>query len=306
MASPWLTAEHKGWQCDPSRDSLLNRHRDSLLNPRGKEYLAVVEVVQGVARHKTYSDCWIKFVCIAGLLVTGLPAFSQIDEPILTKSARVFAPASGSLKLDYAGSIVHMSTSSQIIPEFTLQEGLTKRVEGILRFPVLRFQPASGHAVIAGGQIAIGGKYLLIGGPDSNAAISVQGVVEAPTGDSRVVGNATQVMSAILADWHLTRHLVAYTNVAWDSSFGGTGRRMSFVGYDTALALAGPHHLIPAIEFAGSTNTGNGRTQAVIQPDLLFRKGTHLEFKLGLPTGLNSISPTLGIHAQLAILWGES
>jgi hypothetical protein len=130
--------------------------------------------------------------------------------------------------------------------------------------------------------------------------------MEAPTGDSRVVGNATQVTSAILADWHLTRHLISYTNVAWYSSFGGKGPHMSFIGYDTALALASPRRLRPALEFAVSTNTSNGRTQALIQPDLLFRKGAHFEFKLGLPAGLNSISPTLGIHAQLAIFWGES
>lgn len=255
---------------------------------------------------KTNLDRCMKLLRIAGLMFISLPAFSQIEEPILTKSAQIFVPASGSLKLDYAGSIIHTGASSQIIPEFTLQEGLAKRLEGILRFPLLRFRPEGGAAVVAGGQVAVGGKYLLIGGPRTTATISVQGVMEAPTGDSRVVGDATQVMSAILADLHLTGHLISYTNVAWYSSFGGTGRHMSFIGYDTALALAGPRRLVPALEFAGSTNTSNGRTQAVIQPDLLFRKGAHFEFKLGIPAGLNSISPTLGIHAQVAIFWGES
>jgi hypothetical protein len=278
---------------------LLNRHR--------KEYLPVVEVIQHVARvMKNYSLPCVKCVCIAVLLFTSLPAYSQIEEPILTKSAQVFAPASGSLKLDYAGSIVHTSVSSQIIPEFTLQEGVANRLEAILRYPLLRFKPMGGSAVIAGGQVAIGGKYLLVGGPGANATISVQGVIEAPTGDSRVVGNATQVMSAILADWHLTRHLLGFTNLAWDSSFGGTARRMSFLGYDTTLAVASRRHLIPALEFAGSTNTSSGRTQAQIQPDLLFREGARFELKLGMPIGLNSISPTLGIHVQLAIFWGES
>jgi hypothetical protein len=265
------------------------------------------EVIQRVLPvMKTDPDRCMKFIRIAGLVFISLPAFSQIEEPILIKSAQTFVPASGSLKLDYAGSIVHSDVSSQIIPEFTLQEGLAKRFEGILRFPLLRFRPEGGPAVIAGGQVAVGGKYLLIGGPSTTATISVQGVIEAPTGNSRVVGNATQVMSAILADWQLTRHLISYTNVAWDSSFRGTGRHMSFIGYDTALALASSHRLRPALEFAASTNTSNGRTQAVIQPDLLFRKGAHFEFKLGMPAGLNSISPTLGIHAQLAIFWGES
>ena len=255
---------------------------------------------------KTDTDRCMKLVRIAGLVFISLPAFSQIEEPILTKSAQTFVPASGSLKLDYAGSIIHTGASSQIIPEFTLQGGLAKRLEVIMRFPLLRFRPEDGTAVIAGGQVAVGGKYLLIGGPSKTATISVQGVIEAPTGDSSVVGNATQVMPAILADWHLTKRLISYTNVAWYSSFGGTGRHLSFIGYDTALVLASPRRLIPALEFAGSTNASNGRTQAVIQPDLLFRKGAHFEFKLGMPAGLNSISPTLGIHAQLAIFWGES
>jgi hypothetical protein len=229
----------------------------------------------------------MKLVRIAGLMFISLPVFSQIEEPILTKSAEVFGPASGSLKLDYAGSVIHSGASSQIIPEFTLQQGLAKRLEAILRFPLLRFRPEGGTAIIAGGQVAMGGKYLLLGGPGTTVTISVQGVIEAPTGDSSVVGNAAQVMSAILADWHLTRHLTSYTNVAWDGSFGGIRQHMAFIGYDSALALAGSRCLIPALEFAGSTNTSNGRTQAVIQPDLLLRKGSHFEFKLGVPAGLS-------------------
>lgn len=255
---------------------------------------------------KTHLDRCLKVVCIANLAFISLPAFSQIEEPILTKSAQVFAPASGSLKLDYAGSIVHTAASSEILPEFTLQEGVANRLEAILRFPLLRFKPENGSAVIAGGQLAMGAKYLLLGGPDGKATISVQGVVEAPTGDSRLVGNATQVQSAIFADWRLSKHLIAYTNLAWDSLLGGTAPHMSFIGYDATVALASRRRLIPALEFAGSTNTGNRRTQGVIEPDLLFRKGAHLEIKLGIAAGVNSISPTLGIHAQLAIFWGES
>lgn len=235
-----------------------------------------------------------------------LPALCQIEEPILTKSALVFGSASGSLKLDYAGSLVQMGASSQIIPEFTLQAGVSRRMEAILRFPLLRVEPGNGPAVIAGGQLAAGAKYLLMGLPGAKAAISIQGVVEAPTGDTRLVGNATQVMPEILADWHLTSRLVSYTNLGWDFSLGGSGRRVSLIAYESALGLASQRRLIPVLEFAGSTNTSTGRTLAVIEPDLLFRKGTHLELKLGVPAGLNSESPTLGIHAQLAIFWGEN
>jgi hypothetical protein len=241
---------------------------------------------------------------VAALTLITLPASCQIEEPILTKSALAFGAASGSLKLDYAGSLVQTGTTSQIIPEFTLQAGVSQRVEGILRFPLLRVEPENGAAVIGGGQLAAGAKYLLMGGPGAKAAISIQGVVEAPTGDSRLVGDATQVMPEILADWHLTRHIVSYTNVSWDISLGGTGKRVSLITYESALALANRLRLTPVLEFAGSTNTSTGRTLAVMEPDLLFRKGAHFELKLGVPAGLNSKSPTLGIHAQLAMFWG--
>jgi hypothetical protein len=244
--------------------------------------------------------------CAAALTFMALPAASQIEEPILTKSALVFGPASGSLKLDYSGSLIQTGATSQIIPEFTLQAGVFQRVEGILRFPLLRVEPGNGATVIGGGQLAAGAKYLLMGGPGTSAAISVQGVVEAPTGDSRLVGDATQVMPEVLADWHVTRHVVSYTNVSWDLSLGGTGKRISLITYESALALASRLPITPALEFAGSTNTSTGRTLAVMEPDLLFRKGTHFELKLGVPAGLNSRSPTLGLHAQLAMFWGKT
>jgi hypothetical protein len=243
--------------------------------------------------------------CMAALILITLPVSGQIEEPILTKSALVFGPTSGSLKLDYAGSLIQTGATSQIIPEFTLQAGVSQRMEGILRFPLLRVDPGNGATVVGGGQLAAGAKYLLMGSPASSAAISVQGVVEAPTGDSRLVGNATQVMPEVLADWHITRHVVSYTNVSWDLSLGGTGKRISLITYESALALASRLPITPVLEFAGSTNTSTGRTLAVMEPDLLFRKGTHFELKLGVPAGLNSRSPTLGIHAQLALFWGR-
>jgi hypothetical protein len=243
---------------------------------------------------------------MAALTLITLPAAGQIEEPILTKSALVFVPASGSVKLDYAGSLIHAGATSQIIPEFTVQAGIFQRVEGILRFPLLRVEPGNGATVIGGGQLAAGAKFLLMGDPGTNAAISVQGVVEAPTGDSRLVGDATQVMPEILADWRLTRHIVSYTNVSWDLSLGGTGKRVSLITYESALALATRLHLEPVLEFAGSTNSSTGRILAVVEPDLLFRKRAHFELKLGVPAGLNSNSPALGLHAQLAIFWGKT
>jgi len=72
------------------------------------------------------------------------------------------------------------------------------------------------------------------------------------------------------------------------------------------VAFVSRRSIVPVVEFAGSTNTSTGRTLAVIEPDILFRKWPHFELKLGIPAGLNAKSPTLGLHAQLAMFWGRS
>ena len=208
------------------------------------------------------------------------------------------------MKLDYAGSLGQTGATSQIIPEFTLQAGVSQRVEGILRFPLLRFDPGNGARVIGGRQFAAGAKYLLVGSSDTREAISVQAVVEAPTGDSRLVGDATQVMPEILANWRLTRHVVSYTNVSWDLSLGGTGKRVSLITYESAVALATRFSLTPVLEFAGSTNISTGRTLAAMRARPPISEGNSYELKLGVPAGVNSRSPTLGLHAQLALFWG--
>jgi hypothetical protein len=111
-------------------------------------------------------------------------------------------------------------------------------------------------------------------------------------------------MPQFLADWRLSRHIVSYTNVGWDLSVGGTGKRISLLTYESALGFASRRNVMPAVEFVGSTNTSTGRTLAVVEPDILFRRSPHFELKLGIPAGVNSKSPTLGLHAQLAMFWG--
>lgn len=258
------------------------------------------------------NTCLIRSACFAfkiarcaaiSVLIT-IPALCQIEEPILTKSAQVFDRTSGSLKLDFTNSMVQSGASSQIIPEFTLQAGISERLEGILRFPLLRVDPGNGPPFIAGGQLAAGAKYLIWGRPGANAAIAIQGVVEAPTGDSRLEGNATQLMPQLLVDWRVKKHIVSFTNVGWDLSVGGTSKRISLLTYETAAGLDSWRNFMPAVEFAGSTNATTGRTIAVLEPDVLFRRWTHFELKLGLPAGINSKSPTFGLHAQVAMFWG--
>ena len=100
-----------------------------------------------------------------GSAITCLPIGAQIAEPILTKSAIPFVLGAGSVKLDYAGGIGRSGGSSQVIPEGTLETGVLKGLEFLVRFPLLRVTSLlGGPTVVGGGQLAIGAQSLLAGG----------------------------------------------------------------------------------------------------------------------------------------------
>lgn len=238
--------------------------------------------------------------------VAGFPIRAQVAEPILTKSAIPFVFGAGSVKLDYAGGIGRTGGSSQVIPESTLEAGVRDGLEVLVRFPLLRVNVQPRDAtVVGGGQLAMGARYLLTGGADRTYAISVQAIVEAPTGDTRLVGNATQVMPAVFADWRPMSHVVIHSNLTFDRSIGGAGPSAADLEYSNAVVWRAMTHIAPAFELAGSTNTITGRTQLVALPEMILQAGPHLEWKVGLQRGLNAGTPHLGLRAQLGWFWGK-
>jgi hypothetical protein len=246
----------------------------------------------------------IEYLCVAATLTT-IPISAQMAEPILAKTAIPFAQGAGAVKLDFAGGIGPSGGGSQIIPEATIEVGIGKGLEALARFPLLRVTPRlGGPAVIGGGQLAVGARYLLAGGAERVYAIALQAIVETPTGDTRLVGNATQVMPAVFADWRPAHPIVVYSDLLFDRSIGGTGPGAGFFGYGGAVAWLATAHWVPALEFAGSTNTLTGRTQLVGLPEIIVRVGTHWELKTGLTFGLNPQTPRLGLRAQVDWFWG--
>jgi len=246
----------------------------------------------------------IGYLCLA-VTAASLPVRAQVPEPILTKLAIPYGPGTGAVKLDYAGGIGHDSWSSQAIPEAILEVGARDGLEILSRFPLLRANLAGDEAVVGGGQLAMGARYLLTGGVSRSYAISIQTVVEAPTGNSRIVGNATEVMPTVLADWRPTVNVATHSNFTFDRGLGGTGPRVTILEYSDAVAWQAMRHFVPAFEFVGSTNTVAGRTELVALPEVIVQPGSHLEWKAGFQLGLNAEAPRLGFRAQVAWQWGK-
>ena len=246
---------------------------------------------------------WTSCVCMAAATFS---LHAQVSEPILTKSAIPFDTSAGGVKLDYAGGIGPKGGSSQIIPEGTLEAGVRDGLEMMARFPLLRVNlDALHHTVIGGGQLAIGARYLVSGGACRPYALAIQAIVEAPTGDSRLVGNATQVMPTLLWYWRPISRTSVYSNLTFDRSIGGTGPGMAFLEYQSAVTWRATNHFVPAFEFVGSTNTIAGRTQLVGLPEAIFGIGPNLELKAALQLGLNARAPDLGMRVQLGWFWGK-
>jgi hypothetical protein len=224
-------------------------------------------------------------------------------EPILTRSAIPFAFGAGSVKLDYAGGVGRSGGNSQIVPEAMMEVGLQSGLEVLLRFPLLRVTRRD-SSVVGGGQLAAGARYLLTGGWGHTYAVSVQTVVEAPTGDTQLVGDATQVMPSILAEWRPAHQLAIHSNFTFDRSIGGT-RKAEFLEYANAVVWRGTNHLFPVFELVGSTNGFTGQTQLVAVPEMILRAGPHLEVKAALQLGLTAVTPAVGLRFELARMWGK-
>jgi hypothetical protein len=239
-------------------------------------------------------------------ILAGLPIHAQIAEPILTKTPIPFVSGAGSVKLDYAGGIGRAGGNSQVIPQVIVEVGIYQRLEVLARFPLLRVTLQSpDSSVIGGGQLAMGARYLLAGGAERGYAVSVQAVVETPTGDTRLVGNATQVMPSVLANWHPVKKIAIYSNLTFDRSIGGGTPKAAFVEYQNAVAWRATSHVVPLFEIAGSTNTITGTTQLVAQPGMNIRTGPHLEWKAGIQRGLNPRTARTGLRTQIAWFWGK-
>jgi len=60
----------------------------------------------------------------------------------------------------------------------------------------------------------------------------------------------------------------------------------------------------PVLELLGETNVHTGQTQFVVQPEIIYHVNNHWELKFGIPLGTASTSPSFGLRAQVAWIFG--
>ena len=244
------------------------------------------------------------YLWIAAFL-TCMPAAAQLTEPILTRTAVPNPAGTVSLKLDFVNSVGETTgVNTQAIPEARLEVGMGRGFEAVFQMPLLRVSEPDGSSVLAGGQFSVALRYLVAGSATGKYAISILGRLEVPTGDSTVVGNSTQLMPMVLGEWHAARRLLLQSNIAWNTTISGTSARFANFQHANAVVWLASRHFIPVLEFAGSTNTLNGNSQLVIQPEAIVAQAQRLELKAGLAVALLP-TPHYVIRSQIAWFWGK-
>ena len=248
-------------------------------------------------------------LCIRALIVLlfSSPLSAHRAEPISTEFALPFGPGSGNLKIIYEYEREGLGASRQALPELELEFGGGQRWQLNLGFPLIRLKEGRDEpSALAGGKLEVGMRYLLFGGARSNYAVSFQGTVEAPTGNRRLFGNTPELSPGLFFDRYVGQHIRLHSNLSWRTTVGDADEPERAFEYRNAVLWFASERWVPGFELLGATNTDSGETAFAVQPEVIFLAGPHLELKLGMPVGLTSNTPDIGVRAQVSILWGET
>lgn len=243
---------------------------------------------------------------LMSISVLAPPAHAHRLEPISTEFAAPFAPRAGAIEINYQYLRLGDGASEQAIPETELEIGLFPRWQVNVGFPLIREKESpSEPARVGGGRLEVGARYLLFGGGVHSYAVSLNGSVEAPTGSRHVADDATELGAALHVDKFLGERVRLHSNLGWTTGVGGSERPERVFRYNNALVYSATLHWNPAVELLGETETRTRETRLALQPEMIFWANRHLELKVGIPVGLTSSTPSIGVRAQVAIVWGR-
>lgn len=233
------------------------------------------------------------------------PLIAHQGEPISTEFAAPFEPGEGNLQLNFEYLRNGPGAGEYALPEYDFELGLVPRFEINMGYPLVGSKAGPGQPfTMGGGKLDIGGRLLLFGGETQSYAVSFQGTVTAPTGDSRLVGDAPELSGGIFIDHSISDRVFTHSNFSWGSTIGGKQEPERVFEYHNAVVWFATFHWLPVFELLGDTETSSGRTELAAQPEAIYHVNSHLEVKFGVPLGLTATTPRIGARAQIAIIWG--
>jgi len=245
--------------------------------------------------------------CLLSIALAAAPGlWAHRLEPISTQFARPFEPRTGSLEINYEYERrARERLRTHLIPRAELELGITRRMQISIEMPLIRQESGAEPAVVGGGHLEIGFRYLLVGGPFRSYAVSINSFVAPPTGNRRLTGDATEAGVTVHFDKEFGERALFHGNYGWSTTLGGSEERERIFHYKSALVVPVTLRWNPTIELLGETNTATGRTELAIQPEMIYYVSPHWELKLGVPLGLTRSSPGIGARAQITWIFGR-
>ena len=95
--------------------------------------------------------------------------------------------------------------------------------------PLLRVTEPTGGSVPGAGQFSVALQYLLAGSQSADYAISVAIRMEVPSGDSKIIGDETQIMPTVLVECRARPGFVFRPASSWDRTVAGTTGKFDFL-----------------------------------------------------------------------------
>jgi hypothetical protein len=230
-----------------------------------------------------------------------VPASAHDSEPINTEFAAPFARGSGNLQFGFE---YFWNTDLHDTVPLAFEYGFASRQQLSIELPVLcAHEP--GRTLFRPGNIELQYRYLVAGGAERKFALSLNPSLGVPSGDKRLAERAWEVGGAIHLDTHLHDRWFTHMNIGYETPVAGFEEKEENFFYKVAAMYEASERVQPVVEFVGEHDFHSGETRAALVPEAIWRAGEHWELKAGVPLGLTSSTPDVGVQVQVTWKFGE-
>jgi hypothetical protein len=227
-------------------------------------------------------------------------AFAHDHEPINTEFAAPFATGAGNFQFGYQ----YFRAADQLAP-ITFEYGFAPRQQVSIALPIVS-RPGDGGGVVGAGNLEVEYRLLVAGANERKFALSLNPGLMFPVGDKQVAERSWAGGGALHLDTHLVDGIWTHTNVGYEAHFANIGEeREKHLHYNSAVMWEASKHFQPVFEFVGAHEFTSATTVHFVVPEIIFAPNHHWEIKAGLPLGVSSSAPDVGVQLQLTWKFGK-
>jgi hypothetical protein len=229
------------------------------------------------------------------------PALAHDSEPINTEFAAPFTRGAGNLQ---TGFEYFWNTDVHTLIPMTFEYGFANRQQFSIEMPVVCAHPP-GATLVRPGNIELAYRYLVAGGKEHKFAVSLNPSLAIPSGDKTVAERAWGVGGAVHLDTHLAERFFTHMNIGYETPVANFVEKDKNFFYKFAAMYEATESFQPVLELIGEHDFHSRVTRLAIVPEGILKAGERWEIKGGIPVGLTSSTPDVGVQLQVTWKFGE-